>query len=643
MLDYCQQNSHLQPDVWFEHLSQCYTTIKNVDVHEIQQEVITTVNDKYLNCSQIPNIVREHPVWIIISRCLLQLDRDGRLPWLGCTRLDINTDIYVDTWSPIFGLPLNELPSNVIIAGGNPANHIFGRSMETINECEDIDLWIIGLNSNVRKQALAACLEWISTHLGRCLYTVKYSCITITSAEIYKARMPNIQVIYTNYINPAQLIASFDLPMIQCFFDGRQFFGTYELIQGRLTNNYKISATNIDNNRKHKLHRYAGLTYDISNWSNNFTYNPNHDCWNIDKEQKTCTLTIPSNITSDRDEVDICKSSRQLCSELYDSMSSVYNKYYRFDCAQSDERNMYMAKNILQSLYETFNWSEVLSEVSYDFNMSSYINDIEYHRYDEDDEDILLTPDNQIVYVVWPRDESFAQKWAIKWMLKSVKENIWFNTPIQAEDRVILYRQHSSIHLLLPNIQSSNESSGKSPFHLQVDPFQVLDRLAYNECRLQLVFTTNENMVSPLNELVKNIYKLIFDEITDDTICPSESKNLSTFVNEQEWMCNLKGYYPHRDISSKFISSVRINFGRVVISHDTFIVPEYSFMQASQSEITHLSEVTKFTEYPWSHVMIDKDTAKENVSLKQCLPSKVVKSEPTLSLVDSDDECSRLD
>lgn len=303
------------------------------------------------------------------SWCQQILDKNGRLPTKSCVPIVSLVKSSFDgetgnNWSHpllqrVSHIDWGNMPDGVVLAGGVVAGMLLGRKPEDIDAFEDLDFWITGPTPHARKAATRKCFEWLGKEY---IYTRREACITL----IHKTNpnCPNIQVIYTDFIHPAQLVSSFDLPMVRCYIDkSGQVFGTVELCCGIVSGEFIIDYSEMSIFRWSKLYRYSGMTYHIINCPDTKDYiftSDNHPGDTLQPENirgwvKTeygFKITIPENMS--------IHDRRSLCYMSFDSMDEVYEKYYYYIPSLSERRNLHLAKKVLSADRSSPVWDELV-------------------------------------------------------------------------------------------------------------------------------------------------------------------------------------------------------------------------------------------------------------------------------------------
>lgn len=353
---FVQENSELSPDVWWAKLIRYYDSFV-LDTTKLEDSTIDLINEKYLNCLYQPDIPVDSKINLLVSRCLLAHDQVGRLSALSCIHLkksQNSIDKYFKHLLSETSIDFRNMPTNVVIAGGSVGSFLFKHFNH--DDYEDIDLWITGSSEKLRKEALEKCLEWVHSYIEsgvfeKIIYTINRS---VTTLSFTNNNNRHIQIVYTNYICPAHVIAQFDLPMIQCYFDGHRFYGTHELIHGLQTKTFELDCSIMKATRWPKIHRYNGVTFIFRDWK----FSARGIDWDNFKTEECSsydTMDLKYTVPQDMDIDD----REDLCYRLYDRADEVYNKYYRYNKDLSLTRNRMLAKAILKAKHSTDDWLQV--------------------------------------------------------------------------------------------------------------------------------------------------------------------------------------------------------------------------------------------------------------------------------------------
>ena len=285
---------------------------------------------------------------IYVNWCEQLLDKNGRLPTKSCFSPQLLDVGIKPTNSTIFcikrGLRFNDMPNHVVLAGGSVASMLFHRMREDKDPGEDVDLWITGPTVFERLQAFKECLKWLGPDH---IYTLRGSCMTLVSKSIKNA--PNIQVIYTKFCDPAQLVSSFDMPMVRAYVDNTETcYFTTEMLFGIANKEFYIDCQEMTTSRWPKLYRYPGATFHIVNCDSKiegeFKNSPAVFWTPTDYGYK---FTVEQMTPGER---------REFCEEHFYRMDDVYEKYYHYNSDLTEDRNSYFALKILNAEYASSSW-----------------------------------------------------------------------------------------------------------------------------------------------------------------------------------------------------------------------------------------------------------------------------------------------
>ena len=334
---------------------------KEADIHYINKRL--TIYGDHKNADNVLNerCTFDNPGWLFGNLCDQFLDRCGRLP-VGsttCYPIDINKNLA--ELRHVSGINFKKLPKGVCIAGGYMASVVFGRTPEDRDPSEDIDLWITGPTEKERKFNLETCLEWLGDGW---IYSQRRSALTLINTQL--PNCPNIQVMYSNFVHPGQLIASFDLPMVKVYYDGSEVVMTRELLAGLKAKEFIIQTSVMTSVRWVKLHRYPGITYhiivDAKDKNNTHVFEKD---FNLSAKDIWCatpygyTFQVPKELGRE--------DRYKLCLELFKETKNVYDKYYKFDRNFSLEHNLVLAKKALNADDCSY-WNPASSFANYDVN-----------------------------------------------------------------------------------------------------------------------------------------------------------------------------------------------------------------------------------------------------------------------------------
>ena len=230
---------------------------------------------------------------------------------------------------------LDPWPEGLILSGGACATCISERDMSTLEDCEDIDLWIVGPTEEVRKDRFQKSLAFLTKDVkGPIVYSTRYSAVTII---IQGKSNRNIQLIYSDKKHPSSIILSFDLYHVMCYYAG----GNIKIsplcnlaIFHHLTG---INAETIKSNRLYKLLRYE-VEFDeeettFKSLRNRYKWK---DCTNY-TELWDMLLTLP-----------IVQASQQ--------------KYVRIEEGLNVDRMVFLVRQILQGEIITTDSAELCKE-----------------------------------------------------------------------------------------------------------------------------------------------------------------------------------------------------------------------------------------------------------------------------------------
>jgi len=134
----------------------------------------------------------------------------------------------------------------------------------------DIDLWVYGLNEEIKRKTLHYLLEYFykySKSIGKQIYfVIRYSVIDI----LIQDTKVNFQIIYHAGTNPMQIIHSFDIDCIECYYDGNKIMSTYDFIES--TKNNKITKIKEGKNKStlvDRLEKYVLRGFSVTDEINN--------------------------------------------------------------------------------------------------------------------------------------------------------------------------------------------------------------------------------------------------------------------------------------------------------------------------------------------------------------------------------------
>lgn len=149
--------------------------------------------------------------------------------------------------------------SKLYIGGGSILACILDKPIG--NEQSDIDFWLCG--NKPPYDDLKTFMQYISTKFKVPVYiSINHSVITLVIPG-YKR---NIQILFSNGANMEQIVSSFDLPYIKCFYDGNKVYSDIEFIYSLITQSSEL-YTVVSHKRMYKMYhkgyhnRGGGIKY----------------------------------------------------------------------------------------------------------------------------------------------------------------------------------------------------------------------------------------------------------------------------------------------------------------------------------------------------------------------------------------------
>ena len=132
----------------------------------------------------------------------------------------------------------------VLLAGGALIGCI--QQEKGVEKGSDIDLWIYGSKYRETKEALSAIIKYIQNNYTNPVFVINKSVITIIAHD-----MPhNIQIVYTTYEFPEDVVSRFDLDYLHCYYNGTDVYSSPECLTAWITGITSVGyMANIQQNR----------------------------------------------------------------------------------------------------------------------------------------------------------------------------------------------------------------------------------------------------------------------------------------------------------------------------------------------------------------------------------------------------------
>lgn len=117
---------------------------------------------------------------------------------------------------------------NGIVFSGGGALYCLSERVVPMNEFSDVDMWIYGLDENVRREKFNYVLGYFKERFGgNVFFCVNGKVVTIVLRGIKR----NFQIIVTGCIEEYEVVRHFNIDYVQCLYDGERVYGTIEFIR----------------------------------------------------------------------------------------------------------------------------------------------------------------------------------------------------------------------------------------------------------------------------------------------------------------------------------------------------------------------------------------------------------------------------
>lgn len=121
--------------------------------------------------------------------------------------------------------------ANVVTAGGAVVYALQSESLRRWLPGSDLDVWIVGESAETRRATFERTVRGIFAAVPDCEARIVGSTVTFTlSAPLCQESEEVLQVIYTDYANPVQLVCDYDMTHVCAYFDGRDVWATWDCV-----------------------------------------------------------------------------------------------------------------------------------------------------------------------------------------------------------------------------------------------------------------------------------------------------------------------------------------------------------------------------------------------------------------------------
>jgi hypothetical protein len=244
-------------------------------------------------------------------------------------------------------------PDGLVLAGGACTSCLFNRNLNDLEKSEDLDFWVVGDSPTQRLNTFMKAFSLLSSeHSGPVVYSINGSVITIV---ISGKSNRQVQLIYTEYWTPDELVTNFDLPHVRSYYDGKNMYITREvdlMLKGRFISIDMDMRTE----RMVKMLRYpmVGLSFD--------------------SEVDQTVYTKFQELSQIHKFISRTGLSRKVFEEIDPEQAAIqYNKYVRFDDDIDEDRMLFETKAILKPEIVTASADKVLKHIN---NISKYENGV---------------------------------------------------------------------------------------------------------------------------------------------------------------------------------------------------------------------------------------------------------------------------